>query len=170
MSIEKVRAYFDRLDIADRIQEFDVSSATVELAAQALKCEPCRIAKTLSFLVDGHAILIVAAGDAKIDNPKYKAQFGTKAKMLSVDEAEVLIGHAVGGVCPFAVNGGVAVYLDVSLKRFETVFPACGSSNSAIELTIPELERYSGFTSWVDVCKAWQDESQAAAFPAVSGT
>lgn len=159
MSIEKVRAYFDRLGIADRIQEFDVSSATVELAAQALKCEPCRIAKTLSFLVDGHAILIVAAGDAKIDNPKYKAQFGTKAKMLSVDEAEVLIGHAVGGVCPFAVNGGVAVYLDVSLKRFETVFPACGSSNSAIELTIPELARYSGFTSWVDVCKAWRDES-----------
>lgn len=157
MAIEKVRAYFEQHGLADRIQEFDVSSATVELAAQALKCEPCRIAKTLSFLVDGRAILIVAAGDAKIDNGKYKAQFGAKAKMLAVDEAEALIGHAVGGVCPFAVNAGVAVYLDVSLKRFETVFPACGSSNSAIELTIPELEQHSGFTAWVDVCKGWND-------------
>ena len=155
MAIEKVREYFARLGIADRVREFDVSSATVELAAQALNCEPCRIAKTLSFMVDGRAILIVAAGDARIDNPKYKAQFGTKAKMLTPDEAEALIGHAVGGVCPFAVNEGVAVYLDESLKRFETVFPACGSSNSAIELTIAELEKYSGFTSWVDVCKGW---------------
>lgn len=155
MAIEKVREYFARLGIADRVREFDVSSATVELAAQALHCEPCRIAKTLSFMVDGRAILIVAAGDARIDNPKYKAQFGTKAKMLTPDEAETLIGHAVGGVCPFAVNEGVAVYLDDSLKRFETVFPACGSSNSAIELTIAELEKYSGFTSWVDVCKGW---------------
>ena len=155
MAIEKVKAYLNQYGIADRVQEFDVSSATVELAAQALNCEPCRIAKTLSFMAGGHAILIVAAGDAKIDNPKYKAQFGTKAKMLTRDEAESLIGHAVGGVCPFAVNAGVAVYLDNSLKRFETVFPACGSSNSAIELTIPELEKYSGFTSWVDVCKGW---------------
>lgn len=155
MAIEKVREYFARLGIADRVREFDVSSATVELAAQALHCEPCRIAKTLSFMVDGRAILIVAAGDARIDNPKYKAQFGTKAKMLTPDEAEALIGHAVGGVCPFAVNEGVAVYLDDSLKRFETVFPACGSSNSAIELTIAELEKYSGRTSWVDVCKGW---------------
>ena len=155
MSIEKVKAYFSQYGIADRVQEFEVSSATVELAAQALNCEPCRIAKTLSFMVDGHAVLIVAAGDAKIDNPKYKAQFGTKAKMLTPDEAETLIGHAVGGVCPFAVNEGVTVYLDCSLKRFETVFPACGSSNSAIELTIAELEKYSGFTSWVDVCKGW---------------
>ena len=155
MSIEKVKAYFSQYGIANRVREFEVSSATVELAAQALNCEPCRIAKTLSFMVDGHAVLIVAAGDAKIDNPKYKAQFGTKAKMLTPDEAETLIGHAVGGVCPFAVNEGVTVYLDNSLKRFETVFPACGSSNSAIELTIAELEKYSGFTSWVDVCKGW---------------
>lgn len=155
MAIEKVRAYFNQYGIADRVQEFDVSSATVELAAQALHCEPCRIAKTLSFMVDGHAILIVTAGDAKIDNPKYKAQFGAKAKMLTPDEVETLVGHAVGGVCPFAVNQGVDIYLDDSLKRFETVFPACGSSNSAIELTIGELEKYSGFISWVDVCKGW---------------
>ena len=133
--------------------EFDVSSATVELAAQALNCEPQRIAKTLSFLVDGHAVLIVAAGDARIDNHKYKEQFGKKAKMLSTDEVVELVGHAVGGVCPFAVKEGAEVYLDASLKRFETVFPACGSSNSAIELTIPELEKYSGFLEWVDVCK-----------------
>lgn len=157
MAIEKVRAYFDQYGMADRVREFDVSSATVELAAQALHCEPCRIAKTLSFLVDGHGILIVAAGDAKIDNPKYKAQFGTKAKMLTPGEAETMVGHAVGGVCPFAVNEGVTVYLDESLKRFDAVFPACGSSNSAIELTIPELEKYSGFTCWVDVCKGWRE-------------
>jgi prolyl-tRNA editing enzyme YbaK/EbsC (Cys-tRNA(Pro) deacylase) len=106
-------------------------------------------------MVGGHPILIVAAGDAKIDNPKYKAQFGTKAKMLSAEEVETMIGHAVGGVCPFAVNDNVTVYLDESLKRFQTVFPACGSSNSAIELTIEELERYSGFHSWIDVCKGW---------------
>ena len=137
----------------DRVMEFDVSSATVELAAQALNCEPQRIAKTLSFLVDGHAVLIVAAGDARIDNHKYKEQFGKKAKMLSTDEVVELVGHAVGGVCPFAVKEGAEVYLDASLKRFETVFPACGSSNSAIELTIPELEKYSGFLEWVDVCK-----------------
>lgn len=156
MAIEKVRAYFAKLGMEDRVREFDVSSATVELAAQALNCAPCRIAKTLSFLVDGHAILIVAAGDAKVDNHKYKAQFATKAKMLTPEEAVNLVGHAVGGVCPFVVNEGVTVYLDESLKRFETVFPACGSSNSAIELTIPELERYSGFASWVDVCKGWE--------------
>lgn len=156
MAIEKVRAYFEKLGIADRILEFDVSSATVELAAQALNCEPCRIAKTLSFMLDDGAILVVAAGDAKVDNTKYKAEFGKKAKMLTPDEVEQLIGHAIGGVCPFAVNDGVKVYLDVSLKRFETVFPACGSSNSAIELTTEELEKYSGFTKWVDVCKAWE--------------
>ena len=155
MAIEKVKEYFAQFGISDRVQEFDVSSATVELAAQALNCEPCRIAKTLSFIVDGHAVLIVAAGDAKIDNPKYKAQFGTKAKMLTPDEAETLIGHAVGGVCPFGINEEVAVYLDNSLKRFETVFPACGSSNSAIELSIEELEKYSGYTAWIDVCKRW---------------
>ena len=124
MAIEKAKEYFSKFGISDRIREFDVSSATVELAAQALGCEPCRIAKTLSFLVDGHAVLIVAAGDAKIDNPKYKAQFGAKAKMLTPDEAESLVGHAVGGVCPFAIKEGVTVYLDESLKRFVTVFPA----------------------------------------------
>ena len=156
MAIEKVKAYFAAFGLADRIREFDVSSATVELAAQALGCEPCRIAKTLSFLVEGQPILIVAAGDAKIDNPRYKAQFGTKAKMLTPEEAETMVGHAVGGVCPFGVNEDVKVYLDESLKRFSTVFPACGSSNSAIELTIAELEKYSGFLSWVDVCKNWQ--------------
>ena len=156
MAIEKVKAYFAAFGMADRIREFDVSSATVELAAQALGCEPCRIAKTLSFLVEGQPILIVAAGDAKIDNPRYKAQFGTKAKMLTPEEAETMVGHAVGGVCPFGVNEGVKVYLDESLKRFSTVFPACGSSNSAIELTIAELEKNSGFLSWVDVCKNWQ--------------
>lgn len=155
MSIEKVKAYFNQYGIADRVREFDVSSATVELAAKALNCEPCRIAKTLSFMAGGHAILIVMAGDAKIDNPKYKVQFGAKAKMLTPDEAESLVGHAVGGVCPFAVNQGVDIYLDDSLKRFETIFPACGSSNSAIELTIAELEKYSVFAAWVDVCKGW---------------
>ena len=156
MAIEKVKAYFREYGMEERIQEFDVSSATVELAAAALNCEPQRIAKTLAFMVDGHAVLVVAAGDAKIDNPKYKAQFGTKAKMLSPNETELLVGHAVGGVCPFAVKEGVEVYLDVSLKRFETVFPACGSANSAIELRIPELEKYSGFVSWIDVCKGYE--------------
>lgn len=155
MAIEKVRELFKAHGMDSRIQEFSVSSATVELAAQALHCEPCHIAKTLSFMVDGRAILIVTAGDVKIDNAKYKAQFGAKAKMLTPEEAESLIGHAVGGVCPFAVNEGVSVYLDESLKRFETVFPACGSSNSAIELTIAELETYSSPTAWVDVCKGW---------------
>ena len=154
MSIERVRAYFRERNMEDRVQEFEVSSATVELAAQALNVKGQRIAKTLSFHVDDHVVLIVAAGDAKIANPKYKAQFHTKAKMLSHEEAETLIGHAVGGVCPFAVNEGVDVYLDESLKRLATVFPACGSSNSAIELTIPELEaNCDHFQGWVDVCK-----------------
>ena len=157
MSIEKVKEYFKNFGIENRILEFDVSSATVELAAQALGCEGCRIAKTISFMVDGGAVLIVCAGDAKIDNAKYKAYFGTKAKMLSYEEASELIGHAVGGICPFATNEGVKIYLDESLKRFETIFPACGSSNSAIELTIPELEKYSSYIDWIDVCKAWQE-------------
>ncbi len=155
MAIDRVRAYFRKHGMEERIREFDVSSATVELAAAALHCDPQRIAKTLSFMVDGHAVLVVAAGDAKIDNSKYKAQFGTKAKMLSREEVETLVGHAVGGVCPFAVNEGVDVYLDISLKRFETVFPACGSSNSAIELTISELEEYSDYVGWVNVCKGY---------------
>lgn len=156
MAIEKVRNYFAGCGMADRILEFDSSSATVELAANALGCEPCRIAKTLSFMVGEAPILIVAAGDAKVDNAKYKVKFGTKAKMLTPDEVVQLIGHAIGGVCPFAVNDGVTVYLDESLKRFDTVFPACGSSNSAIELTIPELEEHSGYSEWVDVCKGWE--------------
>ena len=155
MSIEKGKAYFAQFGMEDQVQEFTVSSATVELAAKALGCEPARIAKTLSFLVNGQAILIVAAGDARIDNPKYKARFGVKAKMIAADDVEPLIGHGIGGVCPFGVNEGVAVYLDESLKRFITVFPACGSANSAIELTIPQLEQYSGYSAWVDVCKDW---------------
>ena len=153
MSIEKVKAYFKTYGMEERIQEFEVSSATVALAAQALGCDEARIAKTLSFHVGDKVVLIVAAGDAKIDNPKYKAQFNTKAKMLAYEEAEPLIGHAVGGVCPFAVNDGVEVYLDESLKRFDTVFPACGSANSAIELSIDELEKYSDCIAWIDVCK-----------------
>ncbi len=153
MSIEKVKEYFREFGMEDRVLEFDVSSATVELAAQALGCEGSRIAKTLSFNVGGSPILIVCAGDARIDNQKYKYRFSTKAKMLSPEEAEEMIGHKVGGVCPFAVKDGVKVYLDESLKKYDTVFPACGSSNSAIELTIDELEKYSACSEWVDVCK-----------------
>ena len=160
MSVEKVRAYLEPYGVADRIREFDVSSATVELAALAVGVEGARIAKTLSFKIGEDPILVVAAGDAKVDNSKYKHFFGVKAKMLTADEAVARIGHAVGGVCPFVVKEGVRVYLDESLRRFETVFPACGSSNSAIELTCDELERCCGknFTQWVDVCKGWQPE------------
>ncbi|MBQ4579926.1 MAG: YbaK/EbsC family protein [Clostridia bacterium] len=157
MSIEKVKAYFASVGLAERIQEFEVSSATVALAAEALHCEPARIAKTLSFAQGDSAILIVAAGDARIDNPKFKATFAMKAKMLSAEDAVRLIGHAVGGVCPFAVNEGVKVYLDESLKRFDLVYPAAGSSSSGIGLSIPELEEHSRFDSWVDVCKDWQE-------------
>lgn len=158
MSIEKVKDYFAQYDMQDRILEFDVSSATVELAAVAVGCEPKRIAKTMSFKIDDGCILIVTAGDAKIDNRKFKDEFHTKAKMLTPDEVVSMVGHAIGGVCPFAINDGVIVYLDKSLTRFETVFPACGSSNSAIELNMQELERYSGYKKWIDVCKAWQEE------------
>ncbi|MBP3585748.1 MAG: YbaK/EbsC family protein, partial [Peptococcaceae bacterium] len=129
MSIERGRAYFAQFGMEDQVIEFNVSSATVELAAAALNCEPQRIAKTLSFLVDGQAILIVAAGDARIDNPKYKTQFGVKAKMIAAEDVEPLIGHGIGGVCPFGINEDVMVYLDESLKRFITVYPACGSGN-----------------------------------------
>ena len=156
MSIERVKQYFEPFGMTDRIREFPVSSATVELAAAALGCEGCRIAKTLSFSVDEAAVLIVAAGDARVDNGKFKAFFHTKARMLSPQEAADLVGHAVGGVCPFGVNEDVSTYLDVSLRRFETVFPACGSSNSAIELTLPELEKYSQAKAWIDVCKGWE--------------
>lgn len=155
MAIAEVRKHFEKWDMAERIMEMEVSSATVELAAQAVGCEPERIAKTLSFKVEDRPVLVVTAGDAKIDNPKYKACFKTKAKMLTPQEAESMVGHAVGGVCPFGIHDGVTVYLDESLKRFETVFPACGSSNSAIELTLEEMERCSNYTAWVDVTKGW---------------
>ena len=154
MSLEKVKEYFKAYGIEDKIIELSESSATVELAAHALNTKPCRIAKTLSFMLNDRPILVVTAGDVKIDNAKYRHTFGAKAKMLTADQAEELIGHAVGGVCPFGLNDGVTVYLDESLKQYETVFPACGSSNSAIELTIPELEKYSGYEKWVDVTKA----------------
>ena len=153
MSIERVKEYFASRGMGERVIEFTVSSATVDLAAAALGIPGARIAKTLSFLVNGAPVLIVCAGDARIDNAKYKAKFAAKAKMLTPDEAVELIGHAVGGVCPFAVNDGVTVYLDRSLLRFETVFPAAGSSSSAIELTIAELEEHSGFSEWVDVTR-----------------
>ena len=156
MSIENARAYFKKFDMDSHILEFEVSSATVELAAQAVGCEPARIAKTLSFMVEKQPVLIVAAGDAKIDNGKYKAQFHKKAKMMTPEELETYVGHAIGGVCPFGIPENVAVYLDQSLKRFDTVFPACGSSNSAIELTIPELEKYANFKEWIDICKNWE--------------
>jgi len=153
MSIQQAREYLSKFGYADKIREFDVSSATVPLAALALGCEEGRIAKTLSFKMEDRCILIVAAGYAKIDNAKYKAQFHTKARMLSFEEVEPMTGHAVGGVCPFGVKEGVEVYLDFSLRRYETVFPACGSANSAIELTMEELERLSAPVQWVDVCK-----------------
>lgn len=166
MSIQKVRAYFEGLGIAGRIREFAVSSATVELAAAAVGVEGARIAKSLSFKVDGQPVIVVAAGDAKVDNSRYKAQFHTKAKMLTHEEAHELIGHDVGGVCPFALPENVKAYLDVSLRRFETVFPAAGSDNSAIELTCGELERYSSnFAGWVDVCKGWRAEEGGALSP-----
>ncbi|MCD7885479.1 MAG: YbaK/EbsC family protein [Lachnospiraceae bacterium] len=185
MSIEIVREHLKKWNVQDRILEFSVSSATVELAAEAVGCEPARIAKTLSFLVPDvdrtngqmeggqkgqsgqsaaeeagfHAILIVAAGDAKVDNSKYKHYFHTKAKMLKGEQVTELIGHAIGGVCPFGVKEGTEIFLDVSLKRFETVFPAAGSSNSAIEVTMEELERFSGSHTWVDLCKGWQTDA-----------
>ena len=153
MSIERARAHLSKFNLQHRIQEFTVSSATVELAAKALNTEGARIAKTLSYLVDGGAVLVVAAGDIRVDNRKFKDTFHTKAKMLTPEQASEMIGHAVGGVCPFGVNEGVKVYLDESLKRFETVFPAAGTSASAIELSIPELEAASGSIGWVNVAK-----------------
>lgn len=154
MSIEKVRSYFRQWPgMEERILEFPVSSATVAEAAKAVGTEERQIAKTLSFMLDEGPILVVAAGDAKIDNKKFKGTFHKKASMLKVDELPELVGHPVGGVCPFGIREGVKVYLDQSLRRFPTVFPACGSANSAIELTIPELETYSRFAEWVDVCR-----------------
>lgn len=156
MSVERVREYFRKFGIEDRILEFETSSKTVELAAQAVGCEPARIGKTLSFKVEEQPILILTAGDAKIDNGKYKARFGKKAAMLKFEEVEPFIGHGVGGVCPFGIKEGVEVYLDVSLKRFESVYPAAGSENSAVEMTMDDLERYAESRGWVDVCKGWQ--------------
>ena len=153
MSIEKGRAYFRQFGMEDRVLEFNVSSATVELAALALGVEGARIAKTLSFKKGDSCILILAAGDARIDNHKFKEYFHFKAKMLSADEVLELVGHPVGGVCPFGINDGIDVYLDESLKRFETVFPAVGSGNSAIELNLDELYKYSNAVEWIDVCK-----------------
>ena len=160
MSVEKVREYLTKYGVENRMQEFEVSSATVELAAQAVGVEGARIAKTLSFKVQENPILIVAAGDAKVDNSKYKHYYGAKAKMLTFEEAVERIGHAPGGVCPFALPEDVKTYLDISLRRFDTVFPAVGSAASAIELTCDELERCCGenFVEWVDVCKGWQEE------------
>ena len=153
MSIEKVKAFFRAHGMEDRVRELEASSATVELAAAALGCAPCRIAKTLSFMVDGAPVLIVAAGDARIDNPKFKAQFGIKARMLSAEKVEPLIGHAIGGVCPFGINPGIPVYLDESLRAFDIVYPAAGNSASGVRLTVDELERASEAVGWVNVCK-----------------
>ena len=153
MSLEKVLTYFDTVGMKDRVKVFDQSSATVELAATAVGCEPARIAKTISFLLGEQAILIVTAGDTKIDNKKYKSFFHQKAKMIPWDDVESYIGHAPGGVCPFVIKPGIPVYLDISLKRFETVYPAAGSGNSAVELNIEELEKYSNACEWIDICK-----------------
>ena len=157
MSIERARAHLAQFGLADKIREFDVSSATVELAAAAVGVEPARIAKTLSFMVGETPTLVLFAGDARVNNQAFKATFHAKAKMLSADQAAELVGHAVGGVCPFGVNPGVEVFLDESLRRFDTLWPAAGSSNSAIELTCEELERVSGARGWVDVGKGWRE-------------
>lgn len=154
MAFEKAKAHLEKYGFADRIREFDVSSATVELAAAALGCEGARICKSLSFKLDeDKSVLVLTSGDCKVDNAKFKAYFGKKATMLSFEECEAKIGHAVGGVCPFGINDGVDVYLDESMKRFEIMYPACGSSNSAVELTIEELEKCSEYKEWIDVCK-----------------
>lgn len=159
MAIELVKAYFKGTEMEDRLYELAESSATVELAAHALGCQPAHIAKTLSFFLEERTLLIVAAGDAKVDNRKYKERFGGKARMIPGPEVEARVGHAPGGVCPFCVKDGVEVYLDESLKRFEVVYPAAGSGNSAIRMTLPELEKWSGARGWVDVCKGWQESN-----------
>lgn len=154
MASEKAKQHLEKFGFGDRIRFFEQSSATVELAAQALGCEPARIAKSLTFMANDKPVMILAAGDVKIDNSKYKAAFGVKAKMLTAEQVSELIGHEVGGVCPFGINDGVEVYLDESLKRFDHVYPACGSGNSAVKLTIEELESCSGYKSWIDVTKS----------------
>ena len=153
MAFEKAKKHLEKYGYADRIMEFDVSSATVALAAQAIGCEEAEIAKSLSFIVEDKPVLVLASGDSRIDNAKFKAEFHTKAKMIAFDEVEGLIGHAAGGVCPFGVNSGVEVYLDASLKKLENIYPACGSSNSAVKLSCGELEKASEYLKWVDVCK-----------------
>lgn len=160
MSIEKGRAFFRALGMEDRVMEFDVSSATVELAAQAVGVIPARIAKTLSFKTSEGCMLILAAGDARIDNKKFKGKFSMKAKMLTAEEVLDMVGHPVGGVCPFGINEGIPVYLDISMQRFDTVFPAVGSGNSAIELTCEELYKYSSALEWIDVCKLPEGETE----------
>ncbi|MDR2100457.1 MAG: YbaK/EbsC family protein [Campylobacteraceae bacterium] len=157
MALDRVKEFFGKFGLEEKIIELDTSSATVELAAKALGCEEKRIAKTLSFKLNDRFILVVMAGDARIDNAKYKAYFGAKAKMLSSDEVLTHIGHEIGGVCPFGINDGVDVYLDISLKRFESVFPACGSTNSAIELDTKSMEKYTRSQKWIDVCKDWSE-------------
>ena len=153
MAFDKAKEYLDKLGYGDRVKVFDVSSATVELAAIAVGTEPARIAKSLTFIVDEKPVIIICAGDAKVSNSKYKAYFHTKAKMLSYDQVSEMIGHEVGGVCPFGIKENVSVYLDESLKRFDIVYPACGSDNSAVELSIPELEETSKYLEWIDVCQ-----------------
>ncbi len=153
MAFDRAKAYLEEKGFGDRVKEFEVSSATVELAAIAVGTEPARIAKSLTFLVEEKPVMIICAGDVKIDNSKYKAMFHTKAKMLTPEQVETMIGHAIGGVCPFGIHEGVSVYLDESMKRFDTIYPACGSSNSAVKLTCEELEMLSGSMGWIDVCK-----------------
>ena len=153
MAFDKAKAYLEEKGFGDRVKEFEVSSATVELAAIAVGTEPARIAKSLTFMVEDKPVMIICAGDVKIDNSKYKGMFHTKAKMLTPEQVENLIGHAIGGVCPFGIKEGVDVYLDESMKRFDTIYPACGSSNSAVKLTCEELEMLSGSLGWIDVCK-----------------
>ena len=153
MSLEKAKKHLEKFNLEDKIMEFTLSSATVEEAAKAIGCKESEIAKTLSFLIEDKPILIVVAGDCKIDNGKYKQEFGKKAKMIPYEEVEKLIGHNVGGVCPFGINENVTVYLDNSLKKFDTIYPACGESNTAVKLTIEELEKTSNYKKWIDVCK-----------------
>ena len=153
MSFSKAKEYLQKYNLQERIMEFETSSATVDMAAEAIGCTNGEIAKSLSFVVDEKPILVIVAGDKKIDNPKFKAEFHTKAKMLPFDDVERLIGHAVGGVCPFGINENVDIYLDVSLKKYDTVYPACGSSNSAVKLKLNELEQIIPYNKWVDVCK-----------------
>ena len=160
MAFEKVKAYFAQAGLEDRVMEFEDSSATVELAAEAVGCEAKQIVKTLSFLVDGEPILLAMAGDARVANPKFKAEFHSKPVMIPLEQVEHYIGHGIGGVCPFAVKDGVKVYLDASIRRFREVYPAAGSSNSAVRLTVPELEQYACAVKWVDVGKGWQDAGE----------